>query len=171
MATPASRSRFFLLCAFLCASVSSYAQTTLTGAIEFSTNNGGAAGSQVWNTYSDGNYDLWLAKNPDATSPINGPSDAESSISIPLQAGNTYTYYIFGQPGSIYNVAGLNLFFDGDNSTPAISIFGVLNTTTFKLNSNKTLTFTRTPVQGSGNSFYTGSGVTVVLNNYQWSTP
>lgn len=38
-------------------------------------------------------WDLWLALNPDATSPVNGPSDAQASISIPLLAGGSYKYY------------------------------------------------------------------------------
>ena len=79
-----------------------YSQTvTLTGAIEFSTNGGGTAyGGLLWNTLGgDSYYDLWLAQNPDATSAINGPSDAQAGISIPLEVDHTYEFYGFGQPG------------------------------------------------------------------------
>ena len=40
-----------LLCVFLLVPLSAYPQTTLTGAIQFSTNSTGAfSGGQVWNT-------------------------------------------------------------------------------------------------------------------------
>jgi hypothetical protein len=84
--------------------LTAFPQTTLTGAMWMATTSTG--GTSVSQAYADGAlntlggdqwWDLWLALNPDATSPVNGPADAEASISIPLQAGNSYKYYIFGQ--------------------------------------------------------------------------
>src|SRR5579885_3572011 len=71
-------------------------QTTLTGAILFSTDPlGNYDGSDRWNTTGpDASFNLWLALHPDASSPVNGPSDAQAEISIPLQVGKTYRYYI-----------------------------------------------------------------------------
>jgi hypothetical protein len=86
-----------------------------------------------WNTLGgDPVWDLWLALNPDATSPVNGPSDAEAGISIPLQAGKPTSTTIFGSgPCCTFSFVALNLFFDGNNSTPGISVFGALNSPSF----------------------------------------
>jgi len=85
--------------------LAAYPQTTLTGAIQFSTNSTGAFSGQVWNTLGgDNDWDLWLALNPDATSPVNGPSDAQAAISIPLEAGKSYTYYAFVQPNVSFRI-------------------------------------------------------------------
>jgi hypothetical protein len=105
--------------------MSGYPQTTVTGAIQFSTDRSGSfSGGQVWNTLGgDGWQNLCVAQNPDATLPVNGPSDLQAAISIPLQASQSYKYYIFGQPGASTGFNGLNLFFDGNNATPGISAF------------------------------------------------
>jgi hypothetical protein len=159
----------FLFC------VPAYSQTTLTGAVQFSTNSSGtASGGQVWNTLSgDGYWDLWLAQNPDATSPVNGPSDAQAGITIPLVEGNSYKFYIFGQPGCCVPLSfnGLNLFFDGNNSTPGISAFGTTNGSGFLPDGNTTLTLQGTSVAGSGSTSYSSGGVVVVLNGYDWHAP
>ena len=53
-----------------------YSQATLTGAIQFATDSTGVFTTDVWNALGgDTNWDLWLALNPDATSPVNGPND------------------------------------------------------------------------------------------------
>jgi hypothetical protein len=149
------------------------AQTTLTGAIQFSTNNAGAySGAQLWNTAGgDTVYDLWLAHKPDATFPVNGPSDAQAAINITLMANHNYRYYIFGAPGSSTGANGLNLFFDNNNSTPGISAYGPTNGTHFRADANKTLTLAGTPVRGSGHLSYTSGGVVVALVGYNWNTP
>jgi hypothetical protein len=163
------------LCALLLIPIVAYPQVTLTGAIQFSTNSTGAAyGGLLWNTLGgDSYYDLWLAENPNATSPVNGPSDAQSDISIPLQSDNAYRYYIFGQPGPglITGFNGLNLFFDGNNSTPGISVFGATNGSSFLPTGGATLTLQGTSVAGSGTSFFSTGGVVVVLAGYTWNAP
>ena len=93
----------------------------IDGRDSVSTNSSGAAsGGQIWNTLGgDSYYDLWLALNPDATSPVNGPADTQAGIAFPLEPGQSYTYSIFGQPNVDFSCNGLNLFFDGNNATPA----------------------------------------------------
>jgi hypothetical protein len=163
------------LSVFLLAPFAAYPQANLTGAIQFSTNATGAAyGGLLWNTLGgDSYYDLWLAENPDATSPVNGPADAQAGISIPLQTDNAYKYYIFGQPGPglITGFNGLNLFFDGNNSTPGISVFGATNSSGFVPNGGATLTLQGTSVAGSGTGFHSSGGVVVVLSGYDWAMP
>ncbi len=137
--------RFFVLLAFLLLlSLPAFPQVTLTGAVWFATTPTG--GTSVQQAYADGAsntlggdqwWNLWLALDPNATSPVNGPSDAQSSISIPLLAGNTYKYYMFAQgPCCTLSYSGLNLFFEGNNTTPAISVFGVVGSTGFQPNGN-----------------------------------
>jgi hypothetical protein len=149
-----------VLLAFLMLPLSAYSQITLTGAIQFSTNSSGASGVDVWNTLGGDNwFDLWLALNSDASSPVNGPSDDQAGIAIPLEAGNSYKYYIFGAPGSFSSFNGVNLFFDGNNSTPGISAFGAVNTTGFRPNSSSsTFTLQATFVAGSGTTSYSSGG-------------
>jgi hypothetical protein len=88
--------------------LSAYSQVTLTGAIQFATSPTGASvENQAWNTQGgDGAWDLWLALNPNGSSPINGPSDSQAAISVPLEAGQAYTFYIFGAPASRSASAG-----------------------------------------------------------------
>ncbi len=164
----------FKTAAFLLMPLAAYSQVTLTGAIQFSTNSSGAfSGNQSWNTYGgDPCWDLWLALNPDASSPLNGPSDAQAGISIPLSAGNSYRFYMFGAPDLSISRNGLNLFFDGDNSAPGISVFGETNRTEFSPNSSSgTRTLAGGTVAGSGTGFYGAGGVVVVLNGYNWNAP
>jgi hypothetical protein len=65
---PANRLLLCLTTALLVTPLS-YAQVTLTGTIQFSTNSGGAfSENQSWNTFGgDEAWDLWVARNPDAS--------------------------------------------------------------------------------------------------------
>lgn len=170
---------FWPALAFVMIPLSAYPQITLTGAIQFSANSTGAQpsapGQSTYNTLpvnGDCCYALWLALDPDATSPVNGPSNAQSPIALPLEAGNSYKYYIFGYPYMSFSFNGLNLFFDGNNSTPGISVFGPTNSSNFLPDSsNNTLTLQVTPVAGSGRASYSADGVTVVLTGYEFHTP
>lgn len=167
------RWRCLALSAFLMVPLSANSQTTLTGAVQFSTNSSGVGSSSdwVWNTLGgDSYYNLWLALNPDATSPVNGPSDAQAGITVPLETGNSYKFHIFGQPGCCKTgFNGLNLFFDGNNSTPGISAFGMTNGASFLPNGNGTLTLQGTSVTGAGRTSYSSDGVIVVLSGYDWN--
>jgi hypothetical protein len=170
----------YLLVVALAASVllvplASFSQTTLTGAMLFATTPSGANANQAeWNALGNDSYwDLWLALNPDATSPVNGPSDAQAGVSIPLQVGHSYKYYTFAQVGTEngYAFTGLNLFFDGNSAAPGISVFGALNSTIFSPNSATTLTLQGASAAGSGASFYTSGGAITVLAGYDWNAP
>lgn len=164
--------RLCLSLSLLLIPLAAYPQTTLTGAIQFSTNSTGAFSGQVWNTLGgDNDWDLWLALNPDATSPVNGPSDAQAAISIPLEAGKSYTYYTFVQPNVSFSFDALNLFFDGNNSTPGISVFGAINSAIFLPNGSSTLTLAGAPVAGSGSAAYSSGSVVVVLTGYTFNAP
>jgi len=166
--------RSLVLLAFLIVPLSAYAQVTLTGAIQFATNAGGAfSENQSWNTLGgDACWDLWLAQNPDASSPVNGPSDEQASIDIPLSAGNSYKFYTFGAPDLGISFNGLNLFFDGDNSTPGISVFGSTNSRLFSPDSSSsTRTLAGALVTGSGTANYAAGGVVAVLTGYTWNAP
>jgi hypothetical protein len=164
-----------LLSAFLLAPLPAYPQTALTGAIQFSANSSGAAyGGLLWNTLAgDTYYDLWLARSPDATSPVNGPSDSLAGIDITLEEGNSYQFFIFGQPGpgDITGFNGLNLFFDGNSVTPGISVSGATNSARFLPDSSGTLTLQGASVAGSGSTSYRSGGVIVTINGYDWNAP
>jgi hypothetical protein len=115
---------------------------------------------------------LWLAKNANASSPLNGPSDAQAGISVPLEIGNTYNFYMFGAPGCCSEpFNGLNLFFDGYNSTPGISVFGPIDSTGFAPNTSNTFTLAGTFVNGAGTAAYSANGVVVALTKYNWNMP
>lgn len=169
---------YLVLFALLVVPFSAYPQTTLTGAMWFaSTSNGSTSVAQA---YADGAsntvggdqwYDLWLALDPDASSPVNGPSDSEAGIDIALQPDHTYKYYIFGTgPCCTLSYSGLNLFFDGRSTTPGISVFGPLSGSSFLPDKSPTLTLGGEPVQGSGTPFHISKGVMVVLTEYNWNS-
>jgi hypothetical protein len=152
--------------------LSAYPQITLTGAIQFSAYSDGAFYHDYWNTVGGDNaWDLWLALRPNATLPVNGPSDAQAGISIPLSAGKTYKYYTFATFDAPFSFDGLNLFFDGNSSTPGISVFGPVNSANFAANNSSTLTLGYTPVTGSGTSFYSSAGVIAVVTGYSFNSP
>jgi hypothetical protein len=149
-------------------------QITLTGAIQFSTNSSGAfSENQSWNTFGgDQAWDLWVARNPDGSEPINGPSDDQAGINIPMVAGNSYRFYIFGAPQLGISLNGLNLFINGGDSTPAISVFGPTNSSLFTTNSSSnTRTLNGGVVPGSDTSYSVSNGVIAVLTNYSWYSP
>jgi hypothetical protein len=83
----------------------------------------------------------------------------------------TYDLWLAQNPDATSRFNGLNLFFDGNNSTPGISVFGATNSSNFRPNSSSTFTLQGTPVTGSGSASYSPSGVIAVLTGYDWSTP
>ena len=167
---------FTCLLTFLSLTLPAYSQVTLTGAGAFAATSSGA--TSIQQGYADGYYntlggdswwDLWLALNPDATSPVNSPSDAQANIAIPVQAGNRYKYYAFGGNCCFgLSYSGLNLFFDGNNSAPGISVFAPDDSLDFVPNTASTLSLAGNPVPGSGSSFYRSAGVIVLLSEFAW---
>lgn len=168
-----------LLLSAVALALPAHSQTTLTGAIWFATTPTG--GTSIDQGYADGAvntlggdswWDLWLALNPNATAPLNGPSDEQASISILLDTGRSSTFYLFaGGPCCSLKYSGINLFFDGDNSTPGISVFGALNTTSFLPNANSsTFSLAASIAPGSGTGFYRAGSDIVVLTGYNWNS-
>jgi hypothetical protein len=165
----------FSLVALMFAPIFAHAQT-LTGASWFASTPTG--GTSVNQGYADGFtntvggdqwFDLWLARNPDATSPINGPSDEQAGISIPLLAGSVHTYYLFTVgPCCNLGFSGFNLFFDGNSSNPGISVFAPNDSFTFTPDTSEMLSLGGVPVVGAGSTFYSSAGTTVVLSEFNW---
>jgi hypothetical protein len=151
-----------------------YPQVRLTGAIQFATNSSGAfSENQSWNTLgSEPCWNLWVTRNSDASSPINGPSDSQAGINISLDAGSKYQFYTFGAPDLSIRFNGLNLFFDGNGSIPGISVLAATNSSHFRPNYNGgTRTLAGDTVAGSGTTAYRGHNVTAVLTEYIWNAP
>ncbi len=148
-----------------------FAQINLTGAIEFSTDaSGNAAGAEFWNTLGgDFSYNLYVSMNG---TPINSGNGASASINVALAPG-TYNFQIFGNPGTNQPRHGLNLFFNGNNTNPGISVFAPTATDTgspaFSANSApNTLALNVTSTPGSGSTSFTTNGMTATISNYRW---
>ena len=154
-----------------------YAQVTLTGAAWFSATPTGA--TSVSQAYADGFlntmggdqwWNLWIALHANATSPVNGPSDDQAPISIPLEAGNSYQYHIFGAEFCcMLPFSGLSLFFDGNSSSAGISVYGPLNRYSFVPDNSSILSLAGDPAPGSGTGFYSSAGVVAVLAEFNWN--
>ena len=159
------------------------AQITLSGISEFSANSSGdRAFDSVWNTLGgDTVVNIFVANGPNLNSPfINGPSDAQASISIALFPG-IYTFTDFGGGGSNqYANFAMNLFFNGDNVHPGISVFGPTQTSanppypSFAADgsaSTVTLAFFGNPVAGANSLSYQNGNTLVTLTSYRWAFP
>lgn len=160
-------------CALALLPSNAYSQVRLSGAILFSSDSRGAAsGGIIFNTLGgDYDYNLWLSRDPDATMPINGPADTQAGIEMPLSGGAAYKMYGFGQPGPETPTGwnGLNLFFDG-HANPDISLYGSASALAFVADNQSTLTLQGASVAGSGKTFYSANGVTVVATEFVWRT-
>jgi hypothetical protein len=153
------------------------AEQILTGLVEFSTDaSGNFSGGQVWNTAgSDGAFNLWLVGGANQQGAfLNGPADAQASVSVPLSNG-THTFHVFGEPGLDLGTFGLNLFFDGNTSTPRISVLARTDETgtppPFSANRGNTLAVHLQPTPGAGKVAFTDQGTTVTLTTYDWTAP
>lgn len=155
------------------------AQVTLTGISSFSTDSSGnASGGTVWNTLGgDSTVDLFLiaGTNYSAGSFINGPSDAQAAINIPLTTG-IYTYVMI--PGQSLTSAnfGMNLFFDGNNATPRISVFGPTQTNASPPypsfgpdGSASTFTLASSTVMGANSLSYQDGNTLITLTDFRWT--
>lgn len=93
---------------------------TITGATLFSATSGGNTTAEVWNTLGgDLIFNLYLR---DGGTAINTGNGASASVNISLATPGTYVFGFRAQPAlQNPNHFGLNLFFNGDNSTPGIS--------------------------------------------------
>lgn len=161
------------------------AQVTLTGAVEFSTDGlGNAFDGSIWDTTSGtgpgARSDIFFISGPNYStgSFINGPTDSQAAINIPLTAGNIYTFSYVASPGDFNANHALNLFFNGNNVNPNISVFGPTQTNgitpSFAANGGVS---TYSPVANSGtvpgaNSLtYQNGNTLVTLTGYFWAEP
>jgi len=155
--------------------------TSLTGIIEFSTGeSGNANGAQIWNTRGgrgDDFYDLWVQRNGKF---INGPDEGNIAINISLDAPGVYTFKMYGEPTFESGNFGLNLFFNGNNTKPGISVFAPIDQPptppipNFSANSNaNTLPLAglaASSVPGAGTLCFVDGSTKVTLTSYRWST-
>jgi hypothetical protein len=65
--------------------------------------------------------------------------------------------------------AGLNLYFDGNSSTPSISVFEPNGTLSFAPDASDTLSLQGEPAPGSGSSFYASAGAIALLTEFAWN--
>lgn len=132
----------------------------LTGAMLFSTDSQGNLDARDgFNTLGgDGEYNLFVASGDSNGPLLNGPTDGQAAIDISLHTGvNTFTtfatYMIDGLNSATY---GLNLFLNGNNSAPAISVFAPVDYTgagsgpPISPDSGITFGLDVTPLPGSG---------------------
>jgi hypothetical protein len=144
---------------------SAFGAATLTGLIQFSANGSGLPSGEVWNTLGgDSNYNLYV--NYNATY-LNSGDGAGASVSLVLTPG-IYTFVILGEPGNIDTYSALNLFFDGNNTNPGISVIQAAGGPGFSANGNSTLALNGAAVAGANSLVYNGSGSTVTLLDYGW---
>ena len=161
------------------------AGAVLTGLIEFSTDDSGAISGnpQVWDTQRDWRfYNLYVtqANTGLGGSFLNHGDGPETSISLELIPG-TYNFWMFGAPYIDVDYFALNLFFDNDNTNPAISVFAPVNRSSsppfpaFQAN-NSTSTWAldlSAPngwiVPGAGTLSTTDRHLMITLTDYRWS--
>lgn len=159
---------------------STYAATTLTGLVGMgTTSTGGWTGDARWNTQGgDSIVSCFVTSGSTFNDPfINGPSDAAAGISVPLAFG-THSFTIFA-PGGIDNLFhGLNLFFNGVSTSPAISAFAPTRTSSlppfpgFMANgalNSQSLAGQTVPAANSL-SFNDGTSI-VTLTDFFWAAP
>jgi PEP-CTERM motif-containing protein len=153
------------------------AATTISGLIEFSTDSNGNTSGQGWNTVGgDGVFNLYVASGPISASPtfLNSGNSSSTSISIPLPAG-THTFSIYADSEPTLSHYGLNLFFNGNNSTPGISVFAALRTSStqpsFAANGGLTRTEAFGFVPGANTLTFADGPITVTLTDYFFSSP
>jgi hypothetical protein len=105
---------------------------TITGATLFSATSGGNTLllPEIWNTQGgDLIFNLYLRQGGTA---INTGNGANASVNISLATPGTYVFGFRAQPGLLDpNQFGLNLFFNGNSSTPGISALVTAGGSTF----------------------------------------
>jgi hypothetical protein len=154
--------------------------TTLSGLVEASTDSSGNSDhSLAWST--QGNHslvDIFVVGSSNLNgSFINGPSDSLAAISISLTPG-IHTYSLFAGAGFANEPDfGLSIYFNGNTSTPGISVFGPVQTTNnsplfFSANGGSaTEGFNLATVPGANSIIYSDGQNQVTLTSYSWNIP
>jgi len=152
----------------------------LSGAAEFATTNTGAQTGEIWNTQGlYGNYNLYLLQGGPNGAFLNPGQEADPtglSPNIDLSVPGTYTFGIRGDGAGNQPFYGLNLFFNGDQTNPGISVFAPLQTDpgtvpAFSANSSpqsKALNGGLTP--GSGALSFSDGTVLTTITDYRWAS-
>ena len=164
----------------------SAAGITLTGVNEYSTDNSGNWTGQIWDTRGDINsaYGLWMINGGFGGPFINGPDMNQAGINVPLSNG-TNTFSFHGDPGSLSRW-GMNLFFNGNNVVPGISVFAQERTNgvvpAFSPNASgdtPSLVGGTTglgipyifPTAAANSRSFASGGQAVTITAYQWDAP
>lgn len=149
------------------------AQVYLTGVEVFSTDSSGNwTGPDIWDTYSGGNYEIWIQSGGVF---LNGPSDPQVQPNIQLASG-VQSFALNADPGSDWSSFGINLFFNGA-VTPSISAFGPMLTAagphSFAADGAAITPGipNTTRVPGSGTLSFVSGGQLVTLTDFYWATP
>jgi hypothetical protein len=144
--------------------------TSLTGAVLFDTDSPGAAIGNDWNTLGgDAAFNLYLT-NP---SFLNSGNGAQTRIDVALIPGTNYTfgYLATSGPSSVSQLNqgffGLNLFFNGNDSTPEISVHAPLFSSSFAPDSAvNTPRLDTSPTPGSGVLVFSDGATSVTLTSF-----
>src|SRR4051812_14108316 len=146
----------------------------LTGLVEFSTDSSGNFfNGSVWNTRGgDTAVNLWVAQGTNSSGPfLNRPTDSQAGISLPPTLGeNTFTFV--ATAGGFTPNHGLNLFFNGDNTNPRISVFAPTQTSNpppaFSVNASaSTLTLAFRPVAAANSLVFIHGDQRIELTDYR----
>jgi len=142
------------------------AQPTLTGAIAFSTDGSGNAGGQYWNSYGgDPAWNLYVIQGAPGGTFVNSGDGLATSISIPLAVGaNTFTFE--GEYAGIIGAEGLNLFFDGANVVPGISVFETVDVPGGQPDAGTTRDLGGGTVAGAGTLVFYADGYRVSVSGF-----
>jgi hypothetical protein len=147
--------------------------TTLTGILcDRCDNTGTTFHIDYWNTTPfDGIEDIFMIAGTNGNGPfINGPGDANvGPISINLSQPGTYTYVCWIDPRFLTN-ADLNLFFNGDNTHPRISVKCTTDTTNaFSANTSiNTLALDGTATPAAGVLSFSDGFNQISLTDFRW---
>ena len=141
------------------------AQANLTLGTEFGTDASGNASAEAYSTGSGG-FILGIKQGSTLLNAGNG------SINIPLSVG-VNTFDLFGEGDFDVANYGLNLFFNGANNAPGISVFAPEGTTTtphpaFAANSAPITYGASLVIPGSGTLTTNVGGLNVTLTDYYW---
>ncbi len=149
---------------------------TLTGGDLFGTDAmGNAGGDEIWNTTKIiGVTKLWTYQG---TTLVNA-SVTDPTLNFALTPG-TYNFEIYGSNSLNYDYHGMNLFFDGQTTTPSISVkantlTSSSDTSLFTANGGSTHAldgngFQSTP--GANTLTFVDGATTIQLTSFSWAKP
>ena len=128
--------------------------------------------SQVWNTVDAPHSDLFVIEGGLGDPFVNAP---DASINILLTNG-IHTLTLHGGSTALNSAFGLNLFFDGDQTNPGISVWALRKDTLatdppFMTTSGSTFTEDVSPIPGAGTLSVVVGSQTITLTDFWWAAP